>query len=131
MRRAALCQAAHIFRKARHVERPVLHSDVDVIGPDMRVLAPLRIGHHMAAVTANVIDRLILLEEFDRSVDALGHSSPSPGLGWRQKYPSPDQQCPLIRPGRIRPGGIRPGARPLRPFGVGALRPKPPQTKTN
>src|SRR5205823_15131490 len=75
-RRATLDEAAHIFSEARHVERPVLHSDIDVIGPDMRVFAPLRIGQHVAAMAAGVIDRLVLLQKFDGAVDAVGHGFP-------------------------------------------------------
>ena len=76
-RRAALDEPAHIFGKARHVERPVLHSDIDVIGPDMRVLAPLPIGQHVAAMAAGVINRLVLLQKFDGTIDAVGHGFPA------------------------------------------------------
>src|SRR5690348_17236303 len=75
-RRAALDEPAHIFGEPRHVERPVLHPDIYVIGPDMRVLAPLRIGQHVAAMTAGVIDRLILLQKLDGSVNAVRHGFP-------------------------------------------------------
>ena len=71
--RPALDEPAHIFGEARHVEGAMLHADIDVVGPDMRILAPLRIGQHMAAVAAGVIDRLILFEELDGAVDATGH----------------------------------------------------------
>ena len=74
--RAALDEPAHIFGEARHVERPVLHADIDVIGPDMRVFAPLRVGQHVAAMAAGVIDRLVLLQKFDGAVDMVGHGFP-------------------------------------------------------
>ena len=61
-RRAALDEPAHVFGEARHVERPVLHSDIDVIGPDVRVFAPLRVGQRVAAMAAGVIYRLVLLQ---------------------------------------------------------------------
>src|SRR6516165_3886096 len=57
----ALHEPAHVRGKAGHVEGPVLHSDIDVVGPDMRVLASLLIGQHVAAVAAGIIDSLILL----------------------------------------------------------------------
>jgi hypothetical protein len=38
---AVLDQTLHVFGKTRHVERAVLHPDVDIVGPGIRVLAPL------------------------------------------------------------------------------------------
>ena len=58
-RRSALDEAAHVLGQARHVEGAVLHADIDVVGPGMRVLAALRVGQHVAAMAADVVDRLV------------------------------------------------------------------------
>ena len=95
-RRAALDEAPHVFGKTRHVERPMLHADIDVIRPDMRVFAALRIGQHVAAMAAGVVDRLILLQQLDSPVDALRHGFPS--LQGSEKYPMPGRACPHDAP---------------------------------
>src|SRR4029077_9899827 len=87
----------HRSGEPRHVERPMLHPDIDVIGPDMRVFAPLRIGQHMAAMATAVINRLVLLQKFDGAIDAVGHGFPS-GSRVAGKYPIPDRACPRITP---------------------------------
>src|SRR5216683_986837 len=69
----ALDQTPHVFGKTRHVERAVLHPDVDIVGPGMRVLAPLCAGQYMAAMTAGVVDRLVARQQFDGAVDAVRH----------------------------------------------------------
>ena len=51
----------------------VLHADIDVIGPGARIVLALRVGQHVAAMRADVVDRLILRQQFDRAVDAVGH----------------------------------------------------------
>jgi hypothetical protein len=67
----------------------------------MRVFAPLRIGQHMAAMAAGVINRLILLQEFDRAVDAVGHGFPVRVSEWRKNILYPIEHvhgfCPLRR----------------------------------
>ena len=73
-RRPAVDEAAHILGEARHVERAVLHPDIDVVGPGARVRAALRVGQHMPAMAADVVDRLVLLQQFERAVDAVGHA---------------------------------------------------------
>ena len=84
-RRAALDEPSHIFRETGHVEGAVLHPDIDVIGPDMRVFAPLRIGQHVTAVAAGVINCLILLQELDGSVDVVGHGFAILGGCWSRR----------------------------------------------
>src|SRR5271165_5861351 len=106
-RRTALDEAAHIFGETCHVEGPVLHPDIDVIGPDMRVFASLRIGQQMTAVTADVIDRLILLEEFDGAVDAVWHYLPSRSAA--AKYPASGRGCPRFSRLRAAPPLARRG----------------------
>ena len=69
--RTALDQPRHVFGEPGHVEGAVLHADIDVVGPNLGVFAPLRAGQHMAAVAAGVVDRLILSEQFDRAIDTL------------------------------------------------------------
>ena len=82
-RRTALDQPRHVFAEPGHVEGAVLHPDIDVVGPSMGVFTPLRAGQHMAAMAADIIDRLILSEQFDRTVDALGHRVPPRLQIWR------------------------------------------------
>ena len=56
----------------------VLHADIDVVGPGAGIVAALRVGQHVAAMRAVVVDRLILRQQFDGAVDAVGHNgSPS------------------------------------------------------
>lgn len=71
--RAAFSQPLHIFGEAGHVERAVLHPDIDIIGPGASVFAALCAGQHMPAVTADVVDRLTLGQQLDRPIDPLGH----------------------------------------------------------
>src|SRR6267142_5254356 len=70
---AALDQTLHVFGKTRHVERAVLHPDVDIVGPGIRVLAALCAGQYMTAMTADIIDRLVGCQQFDGAVDAVRH----------------------------------------------------------
>jgi hypothetical protein len=79
----AFDEAAHVVRKAGHVERAVFHANIDVVRPGLRVLASLRMGQHMAGVMAGVVDRLSLPEQLDASVDAVRHNVSSlwGGLG--------------------------------------------------
>ena len=76
-RRPAVDQPAHVLGEAGHVERAVLHADIDVVGPGARVLAALRVGQHMAGVLARVVDRLVLLQQLDRAIDAFRHEFPT------------------------------------------------------
>ncbi len=75
-RRPGLHHAAHVRRKARHVESAVLHADIHVIGPGRGIDAALRIGQHMAAVRAVVIDGLVLLQKLDAAIDPRSHEGP-------------------------------------------------------
>src|SRR5580700_9671487 len=74
---SAFDQAPHVFAKPGHVEGAMLHADVDVVGPGAGIFAALRSRQHMAGMGADVIDRLVLRQEFDRSVDPARHD---PGL---------------------------------------------------
>ena len=67
--RAAISQAAHVLGEAGHVEAAMLHADVDVVRPGAGIVLALRIGQHMAAVRADIVDRLVLRPQFDRAVD--------------------------------------------------------------
>jgi hypothetical protein len=73
MRRAAVDQAPHVFGQARHIERPVLHPDIDIVGPAMGVLLARSVGQRVAGVAAAVIYRLVLRQQLDGSVDAVYH----------------------------------------------------------
>src|SRR5438132_2751833 len=70
---AGLDQTLHVFSKTRHVERAVLHPDVYIVGPGIRVRAPLCAGQYMTAMTADIIDRLVACQQFDGAVDAVRH----------------------------------------------------------
>src|SRR5271167_3815461 len=74
--RAALDKAARVRLEAGHIERPVLHAHIDVVGPVGSVLTALGKGEDVTAVSPVVIDRLILGQKLDCSVDPVGH-----GLG--------------------------------------------------
>src|SRR5205085_8844053 len=70
---AALDESLHVFAEPGHVEGAVLHANIDVVGPGAGVLAALRPGQHLAGMGADVIDRLVLRQEFDGAVDAARH----------------------------------------------------------
>ena len=53
-----------------HVEGSVLHADVDVVGPGLGIFLALRERQDVAAVLADVADRLARSQELDRAVDA-------------------------------------------------------------
>ncbi len=76
-RRPAGDQAEHVLGQTGHVEGAVLHADIDVVGPGLRVLPPLRVGQHVAGMVAGVVDRLPRREQFDRPVDPWRHGIPS------------------------------------------------------
>src|SRR5882724_12575776 len=76
--RPGIDHAAHIFGKAGHVEAAVLHADIHVVGPGASIDAALRVGQHMAAVRTVIIDRLILLQQFDAATDPLTHAWSTP-----------------------------------------------------
>ena len=59
VRRTAIAEAAHVLGQAGQVERAVLESDVDVVGPGVGVGHPLLVGQDVAGVAANVVDRLV------------------------------------------------------------------------
>src|SRR5260370_5312692 len=56
--RPALDQPLQVFGEAGHVEGAVLHPDIDVVGPGAGILVALGAGQHMAAMSADIIDRL-------------------------------------------------------------------------
>ncbi len=61
-----------------HVEGAVLHPDIDVVGPGVRVFASLRLGQDMPGMGADIVDRLVLRQQLDRPVDACHGSLLSP-----------------------------------------------------
>jgi hypothetical protein len=74
-RRAAIDHAAHVIGQASHVECAMFHADIHVVGPGTGIDATLGMGQYMAAVRAVIIDRLILLQQFDAATDPLAHES--------------------------------------------------------
>ena len=62
--RAPIDETAHVFGKTGHIERSVLHADINVVGPGVGVLLSLVVGQGMAAMAADVINRLVLLQQF-------------------------------------------------------------------
>src|SRR5712691_12541533 len=71
--RPGIDHAAHVPGKAGHVEAAVLHADIHVVGPGSSIDATLRMGQHVAAMRTVIIDRLILLQQFDAATDPLTH----------------------------------------------------------
>src|SRR5207302_5118847 len=69
-------QAPYILGEPRHVERAVRHPDTDGVGPGTGVLSAPTEDQGVAGVAADVIARLVLLQQFDGSVDAAGHDIP-------------------------------------------------------
>ena len=67
---------ANVLREARHIESAVLHADIHVIGKGRGVDAALRMGQHMATVRTVIVDRDILLQEFDAAIDTRYHDGP-------------------------------------------------------
>ena len=67
--RAAVDQSLHAGVQAGHVEGPVLHADVDVVGPGSGVRDALLAGEDVPGVAADVVDRLVLLQKLYGSVD--------------------------------------------------------------
>src|SRR3984893_8124838 len=78
--RPGIDHAAHVLGKARHVERAVLHADIHVVGPGSSIDAALRMAQHMTAMRTVIIDRLILLQQFDATIDPLTHAWPAPAV---------------------------------------------------
>ncbi len=74
--RPGLGEARHVFGEPAHVERAMLHPDIDVIGPGGGILAALRAGQYMPAMTADIINRLALRQQLDRPIDPHGYRSP-------------------------------------------------------
>ena len=72
-RRTAIDETPHVLGEAGEIEAAVLHSNVDVIGPDMGVVLALLVGEDMAGVMAGVIDRLIFPQQLRRPVDPVCH----------------------------------------------------------
>ena len=88
--RAALHQAAHVVAQPPHVEGGVLHVVTDVVSVRLGVLHPLLEVALGAFVGPCVVDRLPLLEKFDRPVDVLRFG----GLGMNTSHiKTPDQAC--------------------------------------
>src|SRR6185295_14209844 len=71
--RPGVDHTVHIVGKAGHVEAAVLHDDIHVVGPGAGIDAALRMGQQMAAMRTIIIDRLILLQQFDAATDPLTH----------------------------------------------------------
>ncbi len=67
-RRPAIHQAAHIVIQPGHIKRAMLHAHVYIVGPGGGVGLALFIGEHMAGVPADVVDGLILRQQFDGAV---------------------------------------------------------------
>ena len=51
----------------------MLHADIDVVGPGAGIGPALRPGQHMPGMRPDVVDRLVLPEQFDRAVDPACH----------------------------------------------------------
>ena len=79
--RSGIDHAVHVFGKARHVERAVLHADIHVVRPGRGIDAALRMGQHMAAVRTVIIDGLVLPQELDTAIDPPGHKV-TPAVSW-------------------------------------------------
>src|SRR6202034_3272623 len=78
--RPGIDHAAHVLSKAGHVESAVLHADIHVVGPGSSIDAALRMAQHMTAMRTVIIDRLILLQQFDATIDPLTHAWPAPAV---------------------------------------------------
>lgn len=70
---ATVDETTHVFVKASHVERAVLHADVDVVSPRLRVFFPLLVRQDVTGVTTVVVDRLVFDKQFDSAVYPLRH----------------------------------------------------------
>jgi hypothetical protein len=97
----------------------VLHADIHVVGPGAGIDATLRMGQHMAAVRTVIIDRLILLQQFDAAVDPRTHEEAPPGVsdGAKRKASMLPRHCAIAAlsldavlrhvVGDVRPDGLR------------------------
>jgi len=77
VRWTAIDKTVHVVVEAGHIERTVLHTYVDVVGPRVSVLESLFVCQYVTCMTAVVVDRLVLLKEFDCAVDAVCHGGPA------------------------------------------------------
>ena len=66
-------QAAHVVVEPRHIKRAMLHADIDIVGPGVRIKFALLIGDDVASMAAGIIDRLILRQKFNGTVDTGWH----------------------------------------------------------
>ena len=80
--RPGIDHAVHVVGEAGHVEGAVLHPDIHVVGPGRGIDAALRLGQHVAAMRAVIIDCLILLQQLDAAIDPLAHGCP-PAVFWQ------------------------------------------------
>ncbi len=71
--RPGIDEPGHVSEQPRHIERAVLHPDIDVVGPGTMILAPLRMRQHMPGMVADVVDCLVRRQKLDRAVDAGCH----------------------------------------------------------
>ena len=62
VRRSAVYESLHVLVEPVHVERAVLHADVDVVCPDFGVGCPLVTRKHVAGMAAEVVDGLVLFQ---------------------------------------------------------------------
>ncbi len=82
---AAVHKPLHEAVQPRHIERAVLHPDVDVVGPRFRHPLSGFVGELVPGMAADVVDRLAGLEQLYHTIDPFRHLSPlslhSSGVG--------------------------------------------------
>ena len=71
--RTAVNQTAHIIVKASHIKRAMLHANIDIVSPGVGIEFALFIGEDVASMAAGIIDRLILRQKFNGTVDTGWH----------------------------------------------------------
>ena len=62
VRGSAVDESLHVLVESVHVERAVLHADVDVVCPNLGVGLALITRKHVAGVAAEVVDGLVLFQ---------------------------------------------------------------------
>ena len=62
VRRSAVDESLHVLVEPVHVERAVLHADVDVVCPNLGVGLALITREHVAGMAAEVVDGLVLFQ---------------------------------------------------------------------
>ena len=71
VRGPAVDESLHVFVEPVHVERSMFHADVDVVCPGFGVGCALVTREHVAGVAADVVDGLVLFQQFDCAVDSM------------------------------------------------------------